>query len=294
MLAMASPAAAAPQDAATAEALFLQGRRAMEAGNYREACQQFAESERLDPGAGTLMNLAACEEKLGKLASAWEHWKESLDSLAVEDDRIAFARGRVGALEKQLPHLTVNLSPADPRARVLRDDVELRPASRGVALPIDPGDHVVTVVVPGRLTERFAVSLAEGHDISLDVHAGAPDPNADATGDRWRSGLGWAVGGLGAAGLVTAAVTGVLVVHDRSTVEADCPNKVCTSRAGVDAAASGRTLVVVNAAALGVGMIGIGVGAYLLLGGRHAAPSKPSLALSPGPGQVGVACTGTF
>jgi hypothetical protein len=294
VLASSAHAAASTPDAATAEALFLQARRAMEAGSYREACQEFAESQRLDPGAGTLMNLAACEEKLGKLASAWEHWKESLDTLPPTDDRVSFARSRVDALEKTLPHLTVALSPADPVVRVFRDDIELRPASRGVSLPVDPGSHVVTVSAPGHRTERFTVSVDPGQERRLDVHAGPLEPGAGPSRDPLRVGLGWGLGGLGVAGVVAAAVTGALIVHDKATVDANCPNKACTNQAGLDAVSSGKTLVVANAAAFGVGAVGLGLGAYFLLTSQRATPSRPVVGVSAGPGTVGVACGGAF
>src|SRR5882724_4149653 len=104
-----APSADQVRDPATAEALFRQGRQAMEAKNYQEASQKFAESQRLDPAAGTLMNLATCEEKLGRLASAWQHWKEAIDALPANDDRVVFAQSRVEELEKKLPRLQVTL-----------------------------------------------------------------------------------------------------------------------------------------------------------------------------------------
>src|SRR5215510_5077923 len=75
------------RDPATAEALFTEGRKAFDAGRFAEACQKFAESQRLDPGAGTLINLAACREKTGEIALAWAAWKEALDNLRSDDDR---------------------------------------------------------------------------------------------------------------------------------------------------------------------------------------------------------------
>jgi tetratricopeptide (TPR) repeat protein len=117
MLALAAPASAENRDPATAEALFRQGRQSMESKNYPDACQKFAESQKLDPAAGTAMNLATCEEKLGKLASAWQHWKEAIDVLPAKDDRIVFARSRVEELEKKLPRLQVTLQSGADQAQ---------------------------------------------------------------------------------------------------------------------------------------------------------------------------------
>ena len=66
-----SSIASAQSAGAQAEVLFRQGRELMTAGKFNEACTAFAESQRLEPGVTTLLNLAGCREKNHQLASAW-------------------------------------------------------------------------------------------------------------------------------------------------------------------------------------------------------------------------------
>src|SRR5579871_2746595 len=87
----ATPARADERDPTAAESLFRSARAAVDRGDYATACPQFAESQRLDPAPGTLMNLADCEEHLGRVASAWEHFVQAREQLKTGDDRIPFA-----------------------------------------------------------------------------------------------------------------------------------------------------------------------------------------------------------
>jgi tetratricopeptide (TPR) repeat protein len=284
------------RDGAAAEVLFREGRKAQEANDYQEACQKFGESQKLDPAPGTVMNLATCEEKLGKMASAWQHWREALDTLPPGDARTAFAKGRVRELENRLPRLTVVLTSGEAEgARVFRDDVELGRASLGAALPIDPGPHVVTVLCSGHRPESSVFSIEESEQRKLDVHPGPVElDSASGAEIRARSrNLGWVLGGVGVLGLGTAVLTSVLLANAKSLVEADCPNKMCRTSAGVEAAGSGETLLVVNGAAWIVGGLGLGVGAYLIL--TNGTPSSTNgLMPTVGPNGAAVSYRGTF
>lgn len=295
VLTFAAPAFAQSRDAATAEALFRQGRQAMEAKNYNEACPRFSESQKLDPAAGTLMNLATCEEKLGKLASAWQHWKEALDALPSTDDRVGFARSRVEELEKKLPRLQVTLSSGrDKGAKVFRDEVEIGPAGEGVPLPVDPGPHAITVRMPGHFSKTITVTVEVGQQSQVDVHPGAVAPVTAGAGAKSQpSALGWVLGGVGVAGVATAVVSGILILNAKKTIDANCrPDKACNQQ-GLDAVSRGKTLLVVNTAGWIVGGLGLGFGTYFVLSTSKA---RATTALESRVGSDGVSLSyvGTF
>jgi len=288
LMAFTGLANAQSRDPAAAEAQFRRGREAMEAQRYDEALPRFVESQRLEPAAGTLMNIATCEEKTGRLASAWQHWQEAIDALPSTDDRLVFARGRVKALEQKLPRLAVSLAAGrDQGARVFRDAVELGPASQGVPLPVDAGTHTITVQMPGHRTEKTTVRLGEAEQKQIEVRPGAavttvPLEREEPAEAPWRRTVGWTLTGVGLAGVGVAAVSGLMLIENKSTVEANCPNKACVNEEGLDAVAAGKTLTAVNTAGWIAGGVGLGAGIYLLLSGGRTRASVPQVAPSVG------------
>jgi hypothetical protein len=178
LLAVAMPPRAFAQDAASpppaqeatsspdviaASELFRQGRAAFDAKDYPTARARLSESARLSPHVGTLISLAECEETLGVLAAARTHWQQAVDLATGQGDiRQAFAREHLAALDPRVPRMTLRLPDDAPAGTTIRvDDVELRAASIGLAMPAELGKHVVLVVAPGRDTQRTEVLLVE-------------------------------------------------------------------------------------------------------------------------------------
>src|SRR4051812_22569154 len=65
-------------DQSLAETLFEEGRVLMQEGVLQQACAKFAESQRVAPACGTLLNLGVCHEKLGQTASAWTNYVDAM------------------------------------------------------------------------------------------------------------------------------------------------------------------------------------------------------------------------
>jgi serine/threonine-protein kinase len=177
--AMGAPSMAQAQsrneDLARADALFNAAKALLDAGQYADACAKFAESKRLAPGLGVTLYLADCYERIGRTASAWTEFR-SAEGLARErnDKRSDVARGRAQALEPKLDRLTITVAPTLPQAglQVLRDGAVVSPEEWGLAVPVDPGDHVVVVSSPGHAQR------------TIPAHVGADAPTATVRIDR--------------------------------------------------------------------------------------------------------------
>jgi hypothetical protein len=280
-------------DAAAAEALFQQARDAMQAGDLDTACPKFAESHRLDPAAGTLLNLAACYEAQGSLANAWQTWHSALALLDRSDPRRPEAVRLADALESRLPKLRVSLDPDTPKAaRVFRDGIELGLPSLGIDLPVDPGRHVVEVRLEGHATKTVEIEIDERQQRSLVVGPGpeeatpaatppppAPGPEPSPAVDREPAGargrgarvLGISLLTLGVGGLAAGGVTGYLALDDKHAMDDDClthDGQVYCGEDGIDASQSGGRMATASTVGFVAGGVAVAGGVTFLLVSR--------------------------
>lgn len=279
-LATLSPsfAFADPQaDARLAQALFEEGRSLMAEKRWAEACPKLAESQRLDPGGGTLLNLALCHAGDGKTATALVVLHDAL-ATALRDgraDREKLARETIASLENDVPKITIDV-PAAARVEGLEvtlDETSLAHAAWGVAAPVDPGTHVIRATVPGRSPWTAFVSVASGERKSITVPylAEAPAPEAgavlpttepptplDAPPATRANPVFWVALAVTTAATLTGIVTGLMALDADATAEKGCmaDRNFCRTQEGRDAAEALPRLSWISTGAFAVAAIG--------------------------------------
>ncbi|AUX33469.1 MULTISPECIES: hypothetical protein [Sorangium] len=299
-MSLTSPLRAQPTaaDKALAEGLFQDGKKLMDEGRLTEACPKLAESQRVDPTVGTLLNLAVCHEKEGKTASAWAEFKEAsaLAATAGQQDRSQFAARRAAELEARLTRLVLEVAEAAPGMSITLNGKELSAAAAtGSGIPVDPGTATIEANAPGKQPWSQQVTLDPGPSAPRVVippladaaaqrpaqaaPAAPPAPavrpgaaRPEATGSPVRT-LGFVAGGVGLAGLGVGAVFGIMAIQKAGDVEAGCGGNFGCSRADVEANESARTTAMVSNIAVGAGLLCLGAGAAMVLLSRS--PEEP-------------------
>ena len=142
-----------------AEVTFQKGRDLLARGQYREACDAFEQSQRLDPQSGTQYNIAGCFEKLGKVASAWSLYSQLARSDANLPRRARSAR-LAEALAARVPKLKLVLTGAPPGLQVTMNGASANTLI-GIETPVDLGNYTVLVTATGYRAWRKTVEIKE-------------------------------------------------------------------------------------------------------------------------------------
>jgi hypothetical protein len=274
ILATLAGAGRAHGDTGAAEVLFRAGRDAAKRGDHAEACRKFRESNRLEPAAGTELNLAMCEEQLGNLLRAWQLFKMVADKLAPHDDRQEMVGQHLATLDERLPRITLKASsPLPEDTEISQGGTRLSVSSLGVAIPVDVGEKVITVSAPNHESSTYRVRVREGQRVELVVGLRRSAPRAAAKPGALVPERGgsktWGILalGVGASGLAVGAVTGVGVLNAKSQMNDDCDPDGGCSQSGLDAAGRGETLAVVSTVSFALGAGCAAAGGFLLLEG---------------------------
>jgi hypothetical protein len=306
--------AATAADSAAAQALFEQGKSLMQEGRAAEACPKFEESQRLDPGGGTLINLARCYEVVGRVASAWNVYLEAAAAAQASGNRAREkeARSRADALRPKLTRLVIDVSDevkSISGLEIKRDGVPVGIAQWGVPIPTDPGAHTIEASAPGRQPWTSSVELRDpGQNVSITVpplvlatSEVAPAPVAataaatDVTAPAPKKSLGTqrtlalVAAGVGVVGVGVGTVFGLQSKSKHDVAEEHCTGTVCESQEGVDAGNDAYSAGTISTVAMVVGVAGLAGGAVLWFTAKPE-PSGPQVGLGLG----GVRVRGTW
>ena len=308
-------AANAQSASAQAEAMFREGRTLLASGKVAEACAAFESSQQLEPAASTLINLAACRERNGQLATAWGLFVDV--ARATRDTANASARtlhqvalDRAARLEPRLSRLTVTVPTGNhpDGLEILRDADRIEPAMWDRALPVDGGSYRITARAPGAAPWRTTIAISAERDSKtieiprleraaappvVDAPAPAPDPATTSTAPTARRAPVVAIVVAGGGVLLLGGALGFALWGNSTYHAASAEQMDQARRDSLYRDANARRHVALGMAAGGVACGAVAAALYFT--GRSAetdAPTRRKTRVSVVP-MVGLAGTGT-
>lgn len=300
--------AAADDPSATSDArakvLFDEGKTLFAEGQYGKACEKLDASFKLSRLSSTRGLLAACFEKIGKLASAWVAYRDAAAIAKNQGnaERAQAAEDKAHELEPKIAWLAIDATAVTKLrgAKITIDGVEQPVAALATALPIDAGPHVVEADAVQYKPRRTTIDIQDGEKQKLVLEPLVFDPSEQlAAAHHERVSRRRLVGlGIGATGIATLGVgiafgitakLGWNSAQDAGcTSDGECPNTPAKDQ--LDSAARNANIATVLGAA-GLVVTGAGLALYLTAPKSESATRVTPVA---GPGTVGLVVGGRF
>jgi hypothetical protein len=173
MLLLAAEPSVNPNEA---EVLFRQARSLIKDGHLAEACPLLEKSQQLDPGLGTLLNLADCYEQTGRGVKAYLSFNEAVGwaERTHEAKREEVARAHAAALKAKLSWLVLSSpTPLDGLTATVAD-FQLPLATGVQSVPVDPGVVRVTAAAPGYQAWNFQLTIGPAETRTVAIPPLAP------------------------------------------------------------------------------------------------------------------------
>jgi hypothetical protein len=229
-----------------AQQLFEDAKKLMVEGSYEQACPKFRASQRLSPSAATLMNLAACYEANGKLATAWSTFRLAQAQAERRDPPLVEpSRARAEALRPRLSSLRIVVPQASRIAglEIARDGAPLELAQWDAWVLVDGGQYEIVVRAPGMrswTTQVIVSSERDRQEVEVPVLTPATRavPAPTFTNQR-KVAAGIAAGGVVA--LTAGVLLGLRARRYQSDSDAICPMTMCDDPEGLRLNREART-----------------------------------------------------
>jgi len=280
-----------PQELVKAREAFRQGVQLEAANDWVGALAKFeaVASVRMTPAVR--FHIARCQQRLGKLLEAQGGYRlaayeaqNSKDPNAAEVQREASEA--LAEIEQKIPKLIIKRGKGVETASITVDGVTIGESSIGKEFPVNPGSHTIEFKDSDGNVNKQVATLAEGESKTLDlvaeVVAAPPKPSASVSAEPpppppppAESGsnvLPWVVVGVGGASLIASGVFYMQRSSAISDLDSACKDSRCPASLE-DTGNKGKTYTTLGNITLGLGLVGVGVGTYLLLAGGGKQPA---------------------
>jgi hypothetical protein len=290
---------------AEARTAFKEGTSLARQAQWGEALLAFERSQNLRPHTFTTYNIGYCERALGRYTRARKLLAKALaendarGGTALSADVVNDARKYLAEMDKRVARATVTLAPSDAAVAVDGRPLEIVsgdrtapvlsagtrdlgagevPQSASFELLLDPGSHVFTVSRAGSsdlvVARTFAAGAVTPLDLKLVVVKAAPvednhasaaqaQPVRETKGNKIS---GYLLLGVGAAGLATGSVAGILAIQSKHKLDQGCgTGGVSCSPSLMSEHDALNRWADISTAAFSVGAVAIGVSTVLLL-----------------------------
>jgi hypothetical protein len=255
---------AGASETAAARALAVEGVKLALDDQCDDALDKLDRAEKLKHSPIVLRHLGECQVKLGRWVEGSESLRRLLREPQPEDASPALEQAYESAaatlrdVKPRIPSMKIVVNaPRDAVLAVRVDGKEVASSVVGVALPADPGAHVVEVTAPGFLKATSSLKLVPnaGQTVTLDLKRdpAAPvvtttpasaraastaseskpkahpseSPPANETSSTNKT-LGWVSYGVAAVGLGVGIAFGQSAMKDEKELRGACPNQVCS------------------------------------------------------------------
>jgi tetratricopeptide (TPR) repeat protein len=303
---------AAPQTSSEhrqANALYKEGVRLYNAGEYAGALDLFQNAYHRYPDPRILFSIATTLRQMGRTVEAANAYQRFVDDPTAEAQLVADTQTVLKVLDATIGKVEIGFD--GPAGEIQVEDSEWMPAGTKL-VRVEPGSFIVRGRRDGFTAEivgRVAAGASETVTLRWVAKPEAPKPVAPPQAakpiepaqpapiaEEPHHTVAYAIGGGGAA-LVVGAVVLELAAHAKvSDAEAACPSLACTdpaysqAQALLDQASSRRTAALVVG---GAGVVGVAIGAALYLT-AHPADSRVRVAPTAGDHAVGLVLLGSF
>jgi tetratricopeptide (TPR) repeat protein len=286
-----------PQELARARTLYKQGLSLEAAGDWAGALAKFDEVARVKLTPQVRFHIGRCKENLGRLTEALGDYRlaeyEAQQQNAKELDEISKSRE---ALEARIPKLVITRGAGAESATIEVDGVDVGESQIGKEVSVDPGPHRIVAKLSGGREFEETVNVGEGETKNVELVAPEglikkkpiasegddpdeikPPPHVELD-SKGPGALPFIIGGVGLVGLGAAGYFALQRQSAEDDLTAACRADDVCPRSKQSLQDDGERYALYTNIGLGVGIVGLGVAAVLLItGSGSSAPAKETV-----------------